>query len=164
MGIIHLQNASTLVSLRSPRWLTWAEGTSHWFKPTQRILCRGLNLNFTVLKKAPMSFNPLPDHTFCDSSKMKDFADDNFKFDENGRKLSKPVENTEGKGEIARYVKWCERVLVIVCNNGPSPIFLFISFKHCPPLFWYKAEANVLRVYKPLKNNSAKIHAITLIS
>ena len=34
---------------------------------------------------------------------MKDFADDNFKFDENGRKLSKAVENTVGKGEIARY-------------------------------------------------------------
>ena len=34
---------------------------------------------------------------------MKDFADDNFRFDENGRKLSKPVENTVGKGEIARY-------------------------------------------------------------
>ena len=34
---------------------------------------------------------------------MKDFADNNFKFDENGRKLSKPVENTVGKGEIARY-------------------------------------------------------------
>ena len=34
---------------------------------------------------------------------MKDFADDNFKFDENGRKLSKRVENTMGKGEIARY-------------------------------------------------------------
>ena len=31
------------------------------------------------------------------------FADDNFKFDENGRKLSKWVENTVGKGEIARY-------------------------------------------------------------
>ena len=29
------------------------------------------------------------------------FADDNFKFDENGRKLSKRVENTVGKGEIA---------------------------------------------------------------
>ena len=29
-------------------------------------------------------------------------ADDNLKFDENGRKLSKPVENTMGKGEIAR--------------------------------------------------------------
>ena len=32
-----------------------------------------------------------------------EFADDNFKFDENGRKLSKQVENTVGKGEIARY-------------------------------------------------------------
>ena len=38
-----------------------------------------------------------------DSSKLKKFAADNFKFDENGRKLSKPVENTAGKGEIARY-------------------------------------------------------------
>ena len=33
---------------------------------------------------------------------MKEFADDNFKFDQNGRKLSKRVENTVGKGEIAR--------------------------------------------------------------
>ena len=36
-------------------------------------------------------------------SKLKKFADDNSKFDENGRKLSKRVENTVGKGEIARY-------------------------------------------------------------
>ena len=38
-----------------------------------------------------------------DSSKLKEVADDNFKFDKNGRKLSKRVENTVGKGEIARY-------------------------------------------------------------
>ena len=38
-----------------------------------------------------------------DSWKLTEFADDNFKFDENGRKLSKRVENTVGKGEIARY-------------------------------------------------------------
>ena len=38
-----------------------------------------------------------------DSSKLKEFADDNFKFDENGSKLSKQVENTVEKGEIARY-------------------------------------------------------------
>ena len=38
-----------------------------------------------------------------DSPKLKESADDNFKFDENGRKLSKQVENTVGKGEIARY-------------------------------------------------------------
>ena len=35
---------------------------------------------------------------------MKEFADDNFKFDENGnKKISKQVENTVRKGEIARY-------------------------------------------------------------
>ena len=39
---------------------------------------------------------------FIDSSKLKEFAVDNFKFDVNGRKLSKWVENTVGKGEIAR--------------------------------------------------------------
>ena len=32
-----------------------------------------------------------------------EFADDNFKFDENGRNSFKRVENTVGKGEIARY-------------------------------------------------------------
>ena len=34
---------------------------------------------------------------------MKEFADDNFEFDENRRKFSKWVENTVGNGEIARY-------------------------------------------------------------
>ena len=38
-----------------------------------------------------------------DSSKLKEFADDNFKFYKNGRKLLKWVENTVGKGEIARF-------------------------------------------------------------
>ena len=38
-----------------------------------------------------------------DSSKLKEFADDNFKFDENARKFFKGVENTMGKREIARY-------------------------------------------------------------
>ena len=38
-----------------------------------------------------------------DSSKLKEFAEDNFKFDKNGRKLPNRVENTVGKGEIAHY-------------------------------------------------------------
>ena len=38
-----------------------------------------------------------------DSSKLKEFADDNFKFHENGRKFSKRVEKTVGKGEFARF-------------------------------------------------------------
>ena len=39
---------------------------------------------------------------------MKEFADDNFKFDEDGRKFSGWVETTVGKGEIAR----CEQFLL----------------------------------------------------
>ena len=35
------------------------------------------------------------------SSKLKVFAGKNFKLDENGKKFSKIVENTVGKGEIA---------------------------------------------------------------
>ena len=41
--------------------------------------------------------------TILDSSKLQEFADDNFKFDEHCRKLSRQVENAMGKGEIARY-------------------------------------------------------------
>ena len=45
----------------------------------------------------------LSQSTIVDSSKLKEFADDNFKFDENGRKLFKHGENTVVEGEIARY-------------------------------------------------------------
>ena len=38
-----------------------------------------------------------------DFSKLKDFADSNFKVDENGGKLSKRVENSVEKEEIACY-------------------------------------------------------------
>ena len=50
-----------------------------------------------------MHFNPFPKRQILDFSKQKEFADDNYKFDENGRKFSKRVENTGGKGEIAWY-------------------------------------------------------------
>ena len=57
-----------------------------------------------------------------DSSKLKEFVDDNFKFDENSRKLSRWVENTAGKGELALY----EQFLLFspcfqkACFPGPS--------------------------------------------
>ena len=38
-----------------------------------------------------------------DSSKLKELADNNLRFDKNGRKFSKWVENTVDKGEIAHY-------------------------------------------------------------
>ena len=44
--------------------------------------------------------NPSPKQQILDSSKLKKFADDDFKFEENGRKFSQGVENTEGIGEI----------------------------------------------------------------
>ena len=48
--------------------------------------------------KKDLNINLFPLH----SPKLKGFADDNLNFDENGRKISKRVENTVGKGEIAR--------------------------------------------------------------
>ena len=58
-------------------------------------------LIYIDLQKA--NINPLPDDKFKTLPKLKEFAHDNFRFDENGSKLSKRVENTVGKGEIARY-------------------------------------------------------------
>ena len=43
---------------------------------------------------------PFPKWQILDPSKLKEFADDNSKFDENGKKLSKRVENTVGKGKL----------------------------------------------------------------
>ena len=50
-----------------------------------------------------MVTKPITRQHILDPSKLKECADDNFKFDENGRKLSKEVENIVGKGEIACY-------------------------------------------------------------
>ena len=45
---------------------------------------------------------PFPKKQTLDSSNLKEFADNNFRFDEKGRQFFKIVENTVGKGEIAR--------------------------------------------------------------
>ena len=62
---------------------------------------------FTIRKLITLSQT-----TYFRLFKLKEFADDNFKFDENGRMFSKQVENTVGKGEIAHYEQfllfpWC---------------------------------------------------------
>ena len=44
-----------------------------------------------------------PKRQILDTSKLKDFAVDNFRFDEIGRNFFKKVENTVGKGELACY-------------------------------------------------------------
>ena len=54
---------------------------------------------------------------------MIEFADDNSKFDENGRKIFKGIENTVGKGEIARYEQFLlfphcfKRLVLQTCKN-----------------------------------------------
>ena len=47
-------------------------------------------------------FNPFPNDKFLNYSKRNKFADIDFKFDDNGGKFSKRVENL-GKGEIPLY-------------------------------------------------------------
>ena len=51
---------------------------------------------------------------------LTEFADNNFKFDENGTKLSKWVENTMGKGEITRYEQFIlfPQCFEKDCGNG----------------------------------------------
>ena len=46
---------------------------------------------------------PFPKGQVLDAYKLKEFADNNCEFIENGRKLFKQVENTVGEGEIARH-------------------------------------------------------------
>ena len=48
------------------------------------------------------NIKPFPKQHTLDSSKLKDFADDYFNFNENGIKYSERVENTVGNREIAR--------------------------------------------------------------
>ena len=54
------------------------------------------------------------------------FTDDNFKFDENGRKLSKQVENTVGKGEIAcsSNFSFSHSVFKRPVSQGPQKVSL----------------------------------------
>ena len=50
-----------------------------------------------------MFLSPFPKQQILDTFKQKEFADINFKFDENRRMFSQRLENTVGNGEIAHY-------------------------------------------------------------
>ena len=50
-----------------------------------------------------LTLKSFPKQQILDSPKLKEYADNNFEFDDSGRMLSKKEENTVGKGEIARY-------------------------------------------------------------
>ena len=70
-----------------------------------------------------------------DSSKLKEFADNNFKFDKNGRKLSKQVENAVGKREIAHYEQFLlfPQCFLKACFPGASEgVIVWEWVKHLP--------------------------------
>ena len=64
-----------------------------------------------------------------DSSKLKEFADDNFKLDEIGRKFSKRVENTVGKGEIFPF---------------PTVFLKDMHCRHLKTRAWERVKPNVI--------------------
>ena len=82
---------------------------SMWEK--SRWLWKGIFVTTGVRKPEQICSSPtfiavkvaLNHNTPTNQSKLKDFADENFKFGESGTMLSKRVQNTVGKGEIARY-------------------------------------------------------------
>ena len=80
----------------------WAGDEIRMFIPRLHVQGEHLSL-FCSLYITIIWYQPITRRQILDSSKLKDFADNNLKFEENGRKLFKPVENTVGKGEIARY-------------------------------------------------------------
>ena len=84
--LISVQKISTHVSLRSQAGQTWAKTLCCW-----SLVC------------IPIDQLTLSQTANLDSSKMKVFADDNSEFDKNGRRFSKQLENTVGKGEVAHY-------------------------------------------------------------
>ena len=75
-------------------------------------------MNYMYLISSHLYDKPITRRQILGSSKLKEFPDDNFKFDENGRKLSKQVENTVGKGEIAHYEQF---LLFPVFSKGLFP-------------------------------------------
>ena len=53
-----------------------------------------------------------------DSSKLKEFADENFKFDENERKLSKRVENTAGYEQFLLFPQCFQKAYFPGASKG----------------------------------------------
>ena len=76
---------------------------------------------------------------------MKEFADDNFKFDENGRKIFKWVGNTVGKGEIARYEQFLlfPQCFQKACFPGASKGVIVWEWVNLPLYFYLHNAMNL---------------------
>ena len=61
------------------------------------------NTHVTIFNHLDMIESIKPKRQIMDSSKLKEFADGKLRFDENGGKFFKWVENTMGKGAISPF-------------------------------------------------------------
>ena len=73
------------------------------FSPFPTMFSEYFSFRVVIGLECVMKIPSFPKRQILDYSNLKVFADDKFKFHEIGRKFSKSVENTVGKGEIARY-------------------------------------------------------------
>ena len=76
-------------------------------------------------------------------------ADDNFDFNENGSKLSKQVENTVGKREIARYEQFLlfpqclkKRLVLQTCKIGWLVVLGFNTTLTAKVISWQSVTHN----------------------
>ena len=80
------------------------------------VVCYRVKAKFVISKCFQFSqiqnivvWLPFPKPQILDSSELKEFADDSFNFEGNGRKFSKRVKNTVGKEEIVQTERVCTR-------------------------------------------------------
>ena len=104
-------------------------GAATFFQWVGNYVLKCINPYHTIPDLNDPPFNPLTDDNFR-LFQTERVCRQQFQFDENGRKLAKRVENTAGKGEIARYEQFLlshsvfkslvsqGRQKVSLCGNG----------------------------------------------
>ena len=92
------------------RWLQHITVLVEGIDPDQIVQNRRFDLGSSLFTTG---INPFPNDKFW----TLPHQNYNFKFDGNGRKFSKPVENIVGKGEIARYDSVFKRLLLQTRRN-----------------------------------------------
>ena len=93
-------------------------------------------------RKKPYLF--FPKRQILNKSKLKEFANDNFRFDENGRKFTKRVENTAGKEEIA-----CDKLKCFFYKQCFASV---LTHYQTTTLDWSKFKQIADRILKCIEN------------
>ena len=73
---------------------------------------------------------PFPNNKILDWSKLKEFADVNFKFDENGGKFPKWEENNVGKGDWLVILGFNATLTAKVISWRSESHMCFLAFSH----------------------------------